>query len=215
MSGRTVVGSNTTAAALQPSGNSTGIAWRVAVAVVVPVLVVALLAWLVRASALRCCCLSRLAVCSNQIVAADSQPLFNRGAPASVLSWLGSLTAASRVVLLLLGLWLQLTRAYARKAPRLPALIWQQRKLSILMSFPCLIPIDKCYVLISCFLLLQLTRAYSRKASRLPALIWQQRKRALGPPRSGRMSIVVTDIQGYSTLTNEAPDDMAQVTTGV
>jgi ribosomal protein L18E len=60
-------------------------------------------------------------------------------------------------------------------------------------------------------LLLQLTRAYSRKASRLPALIWQQRKRALGPPRSTRMSIVVTDIQGYSTLTNEAPDDMAQV----
>jgi ribosomal protein L18E len=58
---------------------------------------------------------------------------------------------------------------------------------------------------------LQLTRAYSRKASRLPALIWQQRKRALGPPRSGRMSIVVTDIQGYSTLTNEAPNDMAQV----
>jgi uncharacterized membrane protein YjfL (UPF0719 family) len=49
MSGRTVVGSNATAAAMQPSGNSTGIAWRVAVAVVVPVLVVALLAWLVGA----------------------------------------------------------------------------------------------------------------------------------------------------------------------
>jgi hypothetical protein len=27
----------------------------------------------------------------------------------------------------------------------------------------------------------------------------------------GRMSIVVTDTQKYSTLTNEAPDDMAQV----
>jgi hypothetical protein len=50
MSGRTVVGSNTTAAAaLQPSGNSAGVAWRVAVAVVVPVLVVAMLAWLVSA----------------------------------------------------------------------------------------------------------------------------------------------------------------------
>lgn len=54
---------------------------------------------------------------------------------------------------------------------------------------------------------------YAHK-SRLPALIWQQRKRALGPPRSGRMSIVVTDIQGYTQLTNEAPDDMAQVCRG-
>lgn len=46
MSGRTVVGTNASAAAAQSSGSS-GVAWRVAVAVVVPVLVVALMAWLV------------------------------------------------------------------------------------------------------------------------------------------------------------------------
>jgi hypothetical protein len=65
MSGRTVVGSNTTAAAaaLQPSGNASGVAWRVAVAVVVPVLVVALLAWLVRATRVAVLQLPRRAGC--------------------------------------------------------------------------------------------------------------------------------------------------------
>eukprot|EP00775_Hariotina_reticulata_P004239 gene4239-4489_t len=57
---------------------------------------------------------------------------------------------------------------------------------------------------------LQLHRAYSRKLLRLPEIIRQQRKRALGQPRSGRMSVVVTDIQGFTHLMRAAPDQMAQ-----
>jgi hypothetical protein len=68
MSGRTVVGTNTSAAAAgqqQSGSSSSGTAWRVAVAVVVPVLVVTLLAWLVGDSCTTymvalCVCLTRL-----------------------------------------------------------------------------------------------------------------------------------------------------------
>jgi hypothetical protein len=31
------------------------------------------------------------------------------------------------------------------------------------------------------------------------------------PPRHGLLSVVVTDIQDYTRLTNEAPDEMGQV----
>ena len=48
-------------------------------------------------------------------------------------------------------------------------------------------------------------------SQRLPDLINQQRKRALGAPRWGKMSLVVTDIQGYSDLMRSAPDQMGQV----
>jgi hypothetical protein len=33
----------------------------------------------------------------------------------------------------------------------------------------------------------------------------------MGPPRHGLLSVVVTDIQDYTRLTNEAPDEMGQV----
>jgi hypothetical protein len=51
----------------------------------------------------------------------------------------------------------------------------------------------------------------SRKAQRLSGVIWQQRKRLMGPPTHGLLSVVVTDIQDYTRLTNEAPDEMGQV----
>lgn len=57
----------------------------------------------------------------------------------------------------------------------------------------------------------QLLRVYSRKMSRLPELIRQQRKRALGQPRTGRMSLVMTDIQGFTQLMQGAPDQTTQV----
>lgn len=62
--------------------------------------------------------------------------------------------------------------------------------------------------------LLQLLHVYSRKMSRLPELIRQQRKRALGQPRTGRMSLVMTDIQGFTGLMQEAPDHTTQVKRG-
>jgi len=62
--------------------------------------------------------------------------------------------------------------------------------------------------------LLQLLHVYSRKMSRLPELIRQQRKRALGQPRTGRMSLVMTDIQGFTGLMQEAPDHTTQVREG-
>lgn len=51
----------------------------------------------------------------------------------------------------------------------------------------------------------------SRRSARLPDLLWQQKKRLMGPPRAGVISVVVTDIQDYTRLTNEAPEDVAQV----
>lgn len=51
----------------------------------------------------------------------------------------------------------------------------------------------------------------SRNARRLSGALWQQRKRLIGPPRHGLLSVVVTDIQDYTRLTNEAPDEMGQV----
>jgi hypothetical protein len=33
----------------------------------------------------------------------------------------------------------------------------------------------------------------------------------MGKPSSGRLSVVVTDIQGYSQLMDECPEDMQQV----
>uniref|UniRef100_A0A383VEC8 Apple domain-containing protein n=1 Tax=Tetradesmus obliquus TaxID=3088 RepID=A0A383VEC8_TETOB len=50
----------------------------------------------------------------------------------------------------------------------------------------------------------------SRNARRLSGALWQQRKRLMGPPRHGLLSVVVTDIQEYTRLTNEAPDEMGQ-----
>ncbi|WIA31963.1 hypothetical protein OEZ86_002818 [Tetradesmus obliquus] len=50
----------------------------------------------------------------------------------------------------------------------------------------------------------------SRNARRLSGALWQQRKRLIGPPRHGLLSVVVTDIQDYTRLTNEAPDEMGQ-----
>jgi hypothetical protein len=54
----------------------------------------------------------------------------------------------------------------------------------------------------------QLGSVYSKKMARLPELIRQQRKRALGQPRTGRMSLVITDIQGFSHLMQRVPDEM-------
>lgn len=51
----------------------------------------------------------------------------------------------------------------------------------------------------------------TRASKRLPDLLYQQRKRLAGPPRSGRVSVVVTDIQEFSRLTAEVPQEMAQV----
>ena len=58
---------------------------------------------------------------------------------------------------------------------------------------------------------LRIAYLYTRRLQRLPDLINQQRKRALGAPRWGKMSLVVTDIQGYSDLMRSAPDQMGQV----
>jgi class 3 adenylate cyclase len=52
---------------------------------------------------------------------------------------------------------------------------------------------------------------YSRKVSRLPEIIRQQRKRALGQPRTGRMSLVMTDIQGFTRLMESNADNTTQV----
>jgi hypothetical protein len=61
---------------------------------------------------------------------------------------------------------------------------------------------------------LRIAYLYTRRLQRLPDLINQQRKRALGVPRWGKMSLVVTDIQGYSDLMRSAPDQMGQVRPG-
>lgn len=55
---------------------------------------------------------------------------------------------------------------------------------------------------------------YSRKISRLPELVRQQRKRALGQPRAGRMSVVMTDIQGFTRLMQGHADQTTQVWLG-
>jgi hypothetical protein len=57
----------------------------------------------------------------------------------------------------------------------------------------------------------QVVHVYSRKMSRLPELIRQQRKRALGQPRTGRMSLVMTDIQGFTKLMQGDADQTTQV----
>lgn len=59
--------------------------------------------------------------------------------------------------------------------------------------------------------LLQVFHIYSRKVSRLPEIIRQQRKRALGQPRTGRMSLVMTDIQGFTRLMESNADNTTQV----
>jgi hypothetical protein len=51
----------------------------------------------------------------------------------------------------------------------------------------------------------------ANRASRLPDLLWQQKKRLAGAPRWGDVSVVVTDIQDFTRLTQEAPQAMAQV----
>ena len=66
-------------------------------------------------------------------------------------------------------------------------------------------------VLVLGLLALRVAYLYTRRLQRLPDLLSAQRKRALGAPRHGRMSIVVTDIQSYSDLMRTAPDDMGQV----
>lgn len=63
--------------------------------------------------------------------------------------------------------------------------------------------------------LLQVFHVFSRKMSRLPELIRQQRKRALGQPRTGRMSLVMTDIQGFTNLMQGDADQTTQVCVGV
>jgi hypothetical protein len=67
-------------------------------------------------------------------------------------------------------------------------------------------------LLLRCVARQQWTRfKQSRKAQRLSGVFWQQHKRLMGPPRHGLLSVVVTDIQDYTRLTNEAPDEMGQV----
>jgi hypothetical protein len=61
--------------------------------------------------------------------------------------------------------------------------------------------------------LFQVFHVYSRKMSRLPELIRQQRKRALGQPRTGRMSLVMTDIQSFTRLMENNADHTTQVNT--
>jgi class 3 adenylate cyclase len=51
----------------------------------------------------------------------------------------------------------------------------------------------------------------SRSSRRLPDLLWQQKKRLAGAPKSGDLAVVVTDIQDFTRLTQEAPDAMVQV----
>lgn len=54
--------------------------------------------------------------------------------------------------------------------------------------------------------------AYARHSlDRLVDLLGWQRKRAHGCPAHGPVSIVVTDIEGYSELMASAPSEMAQV----
>jgi hypothetical protein len=68
-----------------------------------------------------------------------------------------------------------------------------------------------CTMCLALLLLLLLGCAGSRHFSKLQFLLGHQRKRAMGKPSNGRLSVVVTDIQGYSQLMDECPEDMQQV----
>lgn len=77
------------------------------------------------------------------------------------------------------------------------------RRLVIAIAVPLVVVALLCGLLLAC--------QCSRHIDRVTNMLYYQRKRAQGKPTNGQLSVVVTDIQGFTHLTEAEPDAMAKV----